>query len=94
MSNRERKPLSALDRVVRGLPPDFGGRAAASTVEALIFELREHGIDQLKTPRTQARLAELSAEQLNEVLRRLEKLRQTHTRTVTNDLIQTIRDQK
>src|SRR5262249_18471489 len=49
----------------------FEGRAAASTVEAVVYELRTHGLAQLKKPNCQRRLGELSPEQLREVMARL-----------------------
>ena len=53
----------------------FEDRAAASTVEAVMYELRTHGLAQLVKPNCQRRLGELSGEQLREVMARLIKLR-------------------
>jgi hypothetical protein len=55
----------------------FHGRAAASTVEALVFGLRERGTAALKEPPVQRRVGELSEAQLHEVCGRLQKLK-TH----------------
>jgi uncharacterized protein YjiS (DUF1127 family) len=46
-------------------------RAAQSTVEALVFELRENGAAQLEKANCRRRLSELSDEQLREVIGRL-----------------------
>jgi hypothetical protein len=51
------------------------GRAAASTVEALMYSLRECGIKELSEPDTQRRISELSEEQLHEVGARLQALK-------------------
>src|SRR5262252_9518325 len=53
----------------------FEGRAAASTVEAVVYELRTYGLVQLKKPNCQRRLGDLSGEPLREVIARLIKLR-------------------
>jgi hypothetical protein len=56
----------------------YHGRAAASTVEALKFELSTYGIAQLKKPRTQARIAGLSAEQMADVIAALRRVQPAH----------------
>jgi hypothetical protein len=61
------------ERTLHSLPPDYEGRAARSTVEALVFELRKHGIGQLQNSHSQNRLADLSDAQLQEVIDRLIK---------------------
>jgi len=48
----------------------FRGRAAESTVEALVYDLREHGLDALKRPGNARRLSDLSDEQLATVNKR------------------------
>jgi hypothetical protein len=53
----------------------FEGRAAASTVDAVVYELRTHGLAQLGKPNCQRRLGDLSPEQLREVIARLIRLR-------------------
>jgi hypothetical protein len=54
---------------------NFRGRAATSTVEALMFSLRERGTMALEEPDTRPRLGELSDEQAIEVGTRLRKLK-------------------
>ena len=61
-----RKPL---DRAHRP------GRAASSTVEALMWSLRQRGTAALKEPETRHRLAQLSEAQLIEVADRLQRLK-------------------
>jgi hypothetical protein len=51
------------------------GRAAASTVEALMFSLRERGVAALKERDTRRRLGELDDRQLIEVGRRCQALK-------------------
>jgi hypothetical protein len=51
----------------------FHGRAAASTVEALMYSLRECGTKALGEPDTIRRLSELSDEQFRNVVVRLQK---------------------
>jgi hypothetical protein len=53
----------------------FRGRAAQSTVEALMYSLRERGTNALDEPDTQRRIGELSEEQLHEVGARLQALK-------------------
>jgi len=53
----------------------FEGRAAAATVEALMYSLRQRGTAALKEAQTQRRLAALSEEQLREVAARLQRLK-------------------
>jgi len=74
------KRFSAADRVV-------DGPAAASTVEALKYELRDFGIPQLKKPRTQVRIAELSAEQMADVIAALRRMQAAYPQ-VSDELVQ------
>jgi hypothetical protein len=53
----------------------FRGRAAGSTVEALMYSLRERGTAALGECDTQRRISELSEEQLHEVGTRLRALK-------------------
>jgi hypothetical protein len=80
-----------IERAWAGLPPERD-EAASSTVEALVFELREHGVNQLKRPATQGRLSALSAGQLPEVIGRLERLRPRYPQ-ITDELIAALREQ-
>jgi hypothetical protein len=59
------------------------GRAAASTVEALMLGLRERGTAALKEPKVRARLAQLSERQLCEVGDRLQLLKREIARAWT-----------
>ena len=52
----------------------FQGRAAAATVEALVFGLRERGTAALREAKVRRRIGELSEQQLHEVCGRLQKL--------------------
>ena len=49
--------------------------AAASTVEAVMYELRTDGLGALQAPNCQSRITSLSKRQLAEVLRRLVTIR-------------------
>ena len=63
----------------------FDGRAAAATVEALMYSLRERGLAALKEASVQRRLAALSEAQLHEVAQRLERLKPEIARAWTAD---------
>jgi hypothetical protein len=63
----------------------FEGRAAASTVEALMLGLRARGLGALKEAPARRRLAELSEPQLHEVCERLQKLKPEIARAWTAD---------
>jgi hypothetical protein len=60
--------------------------AAASTVEALMLELRERGEAALTLPDARRRLAALSITQVREVIARLITLR-PHYPAITDDLL-------
>jgi len=53
----------------------FKGRAAASTVEALMYSLRTRGVAALKEAPAQRRLGQCSEQQLCEISARLRKLK-------------------
>jgi hypothetical protein len=79
------------ERIMRGLPPDFAGRAAQSTVDAAVFELREYGAAQLNNAQTKARLAQLSAAQIKEVIDRLNRIADRHP-AITQELIEDLKE--
>lgn len=64
--------------------------AAPSTVEALMYELREGGLAVLLTSGCQRRLAALSSEQVLDVIARLSAIQSKHP-AITADLLQAIR---
>jgi hypothetical protein len=61
-------------------------RAAKSTFDACLFELREYGIKQLANPNCRRRLAELSSKQMAELLNALVRLRSRYP-NITDDLL-------
>jgi hypothetical protein len=65
------------------------GRAANSTLEALMFSLRS-GVSALKEPDTRRRLAELSDEQVLEVGGRLQRLKPEIARAWTADELEAL----
>jgi hypothetical protein len=66
----------SLERAYAGIHVrHFAGRAAESTVEALMLGLRERGTAALQEPKVRGRLAQLSEEQLRAVAKRLCKLK-------------------
>jgi hypothetical protein len=65
-------------------------RAAASTVEALMFVLRERGIAALTEPKIQGWLAELGDEQVVEVGARLQKLKPQIARAWSAEEVETL----
>jgi hypothetical protein len=66
-------------------------RAAQTTVEALVFELRENGAAQLEKENCRRRLGELSVEQLLEVVNRLTAMQPQHPK-INDALIAAIRE--
>jgi hypothetical protein len=66
------------------------GRAAQSTVEALMYSLRERGTKALDEPDTKRRIGELSEEQLHEVGGRLQRLKPEIARAWTPDEVRSL----
>jgi hypothetical protein len=62
------------------------GEAPAATVEALMYELREYGLPQLRNPNCLRRLGELSNKQFRDVIRRLLGLRENYP-NITDELL-------
>jgi hypothetical protein len=69
----------SLERAWHELDDRRGKEAAAATVEALMFSLRERGVAALAEPQTRRRLGELSEAQLHEVCTRLQNLKIART---------------
>jgi uncharacterized protein HemY len=91
---RLRKLMSStvsLERAYHELNKPRDG-AASSTVEALMYSLRERGAAALKEPPTQRRLAELSSAQVREVIGRLMRLRPRY-RAITDELLYMLGEQ-
>jgi hypothetical protein len=68
------------------LPSGFDLDAPQVTVEAVMYELQENGLDALKAPNARERLGVLSRKQHREVLARLIKLR-PHYPQITDELL-------
>ena len=67
--------------------PEADGRGASdSTVEAVIYALREYGSDALHRGNTRARLAELSNRQIEAVIARLARMSSKYS-TVSERLL-------
>jgi transposase len=79
----------SLERVWRELNRT-PGRAASSTVEALMHSLRERGTAALEEPTTRRRLGELSKDQLAEVGDRLQRLKPEIARAWSANEIHTL----
>jgi hypothetical protein len=67
--------------------------AAPTTVEALMYEMREYGLPQLGNPNCLRRLGELSTGQLRDVIGRLMKLRPGYPTTITEELLLKVGEQ-
>jgi hypothetical protein len=65
--------------------------AAASTIEALMYELRTYGVEALKYPNCQRRLSELTDKQLADVIERLMNLRSQYSAITDRLLTQLVR---
>jgi hypothetical protein len=76
----------ATEATRRRSPPVDPPRAAKSTFDACLFELREHGIKQLAKPSCRRRLADLSSKQMAELLNALVRLRSRYP-NITDDLL-------
>jgi hypothetical protein len=61
-------------------------RAAQSTCDAVLYELREHGVNRLAEPRCRQRLAELSTHQVRELVASLMRIQPKHP-TITDELL-------
>jgi hypothetical protein len=64
----------------------FESGTAPTTVEALMFSLRERVEAALAEPNCQCRLSELSSAQVREVIQRLDRLRPKYSK-ITNELL-------
>jgi|RhiMetdeSRZDD1v2_1073273.scaffolds.fasta_scaffold1438122_2 hypothetical protein len=69
-----------------------GYGAAPTTVEALMYELRTHGVMALAKPNCQRRLADLSTIQIREVIERLTRMRVRYP-AITDELLLTLTGQ-
>jgi hypothetical protein len=65
--------------------------AAQSIFDALLWELREYGVERFKREATRDRLAQLSTGQLQQLIAAFERLQTQYTRTITPELIATLR---
>jgi ABC-type transport system involved in cytochrome bd biosynthesis fused ATPase/permease subunit len=65
--------------------------AAQSIFDVLLWELREYGVERLKREATRDRLAQLSTEQLQQLVAAFERLQTRYMRTVTPELVATLR---
>jgi hypothetical protein len=80
----ETMPLGALWEKLND--PKRWPYAAQSIVDAVIYELRTHGVAQLAKPATRARLADLNSAQLRDVIAALIRLQPKYP-TITDDLL-------
>jgi hypothetical protein len=67
--------------------------AARSTYDACLYGLREYGLPQLEKPRCRSRLADLSSEQIRELISALLRLRPKYQATICDELILKLGDQ-
>jgi hypothetical protein len=67
-------------------------RTPQVTIEALVYQLREHGLPELAKPDCQERLAALSSDQLRELIGRLMGLRPKYL-AITDDLLLALGEQ-
>jgi hypothetical protein len=76
----------AAERTWRSLPPKYDG-AASSTIEALMWELREYGSERLENENTKRRIADLTPSQMRQVAERLAKLQEKYPQTTSRELV-------
>jgi hypothetical protein len=67
--------------------------AARSTYDACLYELRQYGLPQLKRPLCRSRLADLSCQQIRELISALLRLRPKYPLTICDELILKLGDQ-
>ena len=87
MSDRmpsEYEMQAMFDAALRRRSERYG--AASTTVEALMYELRTLGVAALAGSNCRRRLAELNRDQLQDIVRRLMRLR-TRCPTITDELL-------
>ena len=68
-------------------------RAAESTVEAVKYVLRQHGIKRLTDDWVLPRLAEFSTEQMRDLLVTMIRMQPKYPATITDELLSAIQDQ-
>ena len=85
------KPNPSADEICRDWRPHVCSEDGApqSTYDALLWELREYGIAQLKKSETRRRLGDLTTAQVRELIAALIRLRPEYP-TITDELIATI----
>jgi hypothetical protein len=66
-------------------PPD-GARVAESTVQAVAYALRQHGMRRLNDPWLTVRLAEFSDAQITELIAALQRMQPRYP-AITNEII-------
>jgi hypothetical protein len=71
----------------------FRPSAARSTYDAFLHELREYGLPQLEKHCCRSRLADLSCEQIRELISALLRLRPKYPATICDALILKLGDQ-
>jgi hypothetical protein len=68
--------------------------AASTTCDALLWELREYGLQRLKHSSTLQRLSQLSNKQLQDLIAALMRLQAKYPRTCSNQLLEKLRGTK
>jgi hypothetical protein len=89
LSYPEERHLSAGEK--RERERDRKSQATASTIEALMLQLRSGGLAELDKESCRRRISELSAEQTLQIVARLQKLQPQYPK-ITPELISLLRD--
>src|SRR5262249_58595465 len=72
--------------------PPSATRAAESPYQAVLWVLRQYGIARIDDKWTGPRLAQFSTAQLKELIGAMERMRSRYPRTITDELISTLKE--
>jgi len=89
--------IARWDRDYPAQPPTKATKlkeAASATCDALLWELREYGLRQLKRPSTLQRLSRLSNKQIEDLIAALTRLQANYPKTCSSQLLEKLRGTK
>jgi hypothetical protein len=72
--------------------PPNARRAAESTFQAMLYVLRKYGIARIDDQWMWPRLADFSTAQLKELIAAMERMQPRYRRTITDELLSTLKD--
>jgi hypothetical protein len=93
----DREMIARWDRDYPAQPPTKATKlkeAASATCDALLWELREYGLRQLKRPSTLQRLSRLSNKQIEDLIAALTRLQANYPKICSSQLLEKLRGTK